>query len=129
MSSDPVAASRAARKITDKELLRQLALFGRFSEVRREALFQLDESALWKKQHRKIPIPVFGGALSVISAIRTYCGESCSMIRISQFWRLLKFNEKSYLVKNPDHRKYTYPAEKPISIFSAGCSIRIQINI
>lgn len=55
MSSDPVAASRAVRKITDKELLRLLALFGRFSEVRREALFQLDEPALWKKAAQEDP--------------------------------------------------------------------------
>jgi len=49
MSSDPVAASRAVRKITDKNLLRQLAQFGRLSEVRTEALFQLNEPELWEK--------------------------------------------------------------------------------
>ncbi len=55
MSSDPIAASRAVRKITDKALLRHLALFGRLSEVRQEALFQLDDPAIWKKAAKEDP--------------------------------------------------------------------------
>ena len=57
MSSDAKIAARAVREITDHGLLRRLALFGRLDEVRREALFQLDDPELWEKaaEHDQSP--------------------------------------------------------------------------